>query len=172
MVLIVDGMDRSKFALPRWHEGRAPKHASVEHTRRPVLELSAVIVHGVGVYLFLADEDVSIGANWTCEVVLAAMDKAMLWYQTKGKRVPVDVAITADNTNREAKNSIFSRLCAFLTAGRYFRTAGHQHLRVGHTHEDVGNSVGNAWRCSTFHSPPHGANIAASARHERISASC
>ena len=66
LVAICDGMDRSKFALPRWAQGRAPKAA--DKHRRPVLEVSAVMFHGHGTYVFITDEDTSIGSNWSCEI--------------------------------------------------------------------------------------------------------
>jgi hypothetical protein len=41
---IMDGMDRQKYAIPRWHGGREPKGS--ERCHRPVLEVSGMILHG------------------------------------------------------------------------------------------------------------------------------
>ena len=83
--LICDGMDRAKYALPRWADNRTPKGGE---ERRPVLEVSGVLVHGVGVYIFLADEDVSIGSSWTCDIILRAVDFAWQVFQKKGEAFP------------------------------------------------------------------------------------
>jgi hypothetical protein len=136
--MICDGMDRSKFALPRWLEGRQPKDSVCEHVQRPVCELSACLVHGVGCYMFIADENVVIGSSWVAETVLHSVDRAFAWFEENAIPFPKDLIIHGDNTNRELKNSVMGRLCAFLVGASYFRMAGHQHLRVGHTHEDIG----------------------------------
>ncbi len=144
LCLIVDGMDRTKFALPRWAGGRAPKHTAVDANRRPVMELSAVLCHGIGAYLFLADENMVIGSNWTLEILMHALSFAWAHLGANSLPWPLDCAIQADNTNREAKNSILGRMCAFWASTGFFRVVGHQHLRVGHTHEDVGRA--GLWR--------------------------
>jgi len=97
-----------------------------------------MLVHGVGVYIFLADEDVSIGSSWTCDIILRAVDFAWQVFQKKGEAFPGTLVCQADNTTREAKNSTLSKMCASLVAANYFQTAAHFHLRVGHTHEDIG----------------------------------
>jgi hypothetical protein len=45
-----------------------------EHWRRPVLELTAVLFHGVGTYLFISDENCSTGANWHIECVMRSLE--------------------------------------------------------------------------------------------------
>jgi hypothetical protein len=137
-------MDRSKFALPRWTNNRAPKDSTVDSIRRPVLELSAVIAHGYGTYLYITHENTSIGSNWTSEVVLRTLDFVWGCCQRKGEPMPCDFFLHGDNTTSQLKNSITGRLLAMLVAKKYFRAAGHQHLRVGHSHEDVGATIRSA----------------------------
>jgi hypothetical protein len=134
--MIVDGMDRSKFALPRWYLGAPPKGIS-DHNRRPVLEVSAVLVHGHALYLYVTDEDTSIGASWTCEIIMQSLDKIWKRCQMMNRKFPEHLIIQADNTVREAKNSILHKLLASLTMADIMVTTTVQHLRVGHTHEDV-----------------------------------
>ena len=62
LCVISDSMDRSKYALPRFHRGRIPK--DIETTKRPTLEMTAQIVHGIGIYTYLTDEDQTSGTNW------------------------------------------------------------------------------------------------------------
>jgi hypothetical protein len=80
LCLITDGMDRSKFCLPVW--GRSPKGVA-DRIRRPCLEVSATIVHGVGVFCWVADEVMSIGADWVCEMVMRSIGAAFHVFQTR-----------------------------------------------------------------------------------------
>ena len=48
--------------------GRTPHGA--DHLLRPDLEVSACIAHGVGLFIFIADDGVSIGSNYTMEALL------------------------------------------------------------------------------------------------------
>lgn len=136
VTIIADGMDRSKFALPRWYMGAAPKGIS-DKARRPQLEVSAVLVHGHGLYLFITDEDTSIGASWVGEIVMQSLDCLWKRCQRLGRPFPQHLIIQADNTVREAKNGIFQMLLCLLTMINVIMTVTVQHLRVGHTHEDV-----------------------------------
>ena len=69
--MIIDSYDRSKCMLPKFpHGGRSPKHPTYETIKR-ALEVGLIwwaMVHGYGVYIYVADEDVSTGASWTIEV--------------------------------------------------------------------------------------------------------
>ena len=138
LLLATDGMDRSKFCLPRFHEGRLPKSGSIDRNPRPVMECSADLAHGVGCWLYLADENMPIGSAWVSEILSRSIELSWKWHQQKSKALPADLVVFADNTPREVKNSILSRYLTLLTSCSFFRTAGHCHLRVGHTHEDVG----------------------------------
>jgi hypothetical protein len=138
LCVITDGMDKSKFSLPRWSMGRAPKDPVVEHVARPQLDVSAVIIHGWGTYVFLGDELLSSTASYKLDLVLRALDFAHARGQKNNIPWPADLSLHADNTVAEIKNSIAGRTMAALACAGYFRCIGHQHLRVGHSHEDVG----------------------------------
>jgi hypothetical protein len=126
LCLITDGMDRSKFCLPVW--GRSPKGVA-DRIRRPCLEVSATIVHGVGVFCWVADEDMSI-------------DAAFHVFQTRGKQWPAHLICQADNTCRESKNNHFQRLLVALASVGAFTACSETFLQVGHTHEDVDGIFG------------------------------
>ncbi len=148
LCVITDGMDKSKFCLPRWAFGRCPKHATVEKLHRPTLHVSAVLCHGFGTYVFITDEGMPTGANYSADIVLRSLD--MVWHhcQRCGLAYPGELSVHADNTVAEVKNSIFGRCLATLVATGHFRAAGHQHLRVGHSHEDVGPRANFVTMCS------------------------
>ena len=93
---ITDSMDKSKYALPRWHRGRAPK--DLETTKRPSLEVTTTMIHGVGIYTYLSDEDQTSGTNWVLETLNRSFQHMHEKHQRDSKPVPGVVRIFADNT--------------------------------------------------------------------------
>ena len=79
MLGIVDGMDRAKYALPRWHNLRTPKGA--DKRQRPSLDVYAVILHGRSVNVFITDENQTTGANWAMEIWTRAVQKE--WHKSQ-----------------------------------------------------------------------------------------
>lgn len=77
LTLIIDGMDRSKPSLPRWPRGQQPKHSTFERIPRTGVLLSAVLAHGHGVVIFLAEEHASQGSSYTWDSLLFAID--LVW---------------------------------------------------------------------------------------------
>lgn len=139
LVLIQDSMDKAKLMLPRWVFGRSPKHPIADKIPRPSVTLSAVLCHGFGTYIFLADEHTSKGANYSIEITLQSLNMVWKHCQKNNLPFPSELSCNADNTVAEVKNSVYGRAIAHFVSGRCFRAAGHQHLRVGHSHEDVGD---------------------------------
>ncbi len=128
-------MDKKKYLLPRWKWGRTPKDA--EKLRRPCLELTAVIAHGRGVFLFLADQDLGNGSSWHAELVLRTLSLVHERCARRGEPMPDSLSVHVDNTPAAMKNHYASGVLSMLCAGSFFRTTSLQHLRVGHSHEDV-----------------------------------
>lgn len=95
--LNIDSFDKSKISLPKYPFGRTPKKVIFEETRRILqlikcafnfllerteiclalsnqlqgtyLTLTAVLLHGFGVYFFLAEEGMGEGSSWNWECV-------------------------------------------------------------------------------------------------------
>ena len=133
---IIDGMDRSKFSIPRWQGGRAPKGA--ERLSRPSLEVYAVLLHGRSVNLFVTDECQRTGSAWALEILCRSMEWAWQAAQRRCEPFPLHMNIWADNTPKEMKNACAQRFCSALASSGIMTTASIKHLPVGHTHEDVG----------------------------------
>ena len=55
--------------------------------------------------------------------------------------------LQADNTPKEARNSLTSQICILLCQQNLFTTCGHYHLVVGHTHEDVDGALSLVTTC-------------------------
>ena len=65
--IIIDSMDKSKFAWPRWPFDRVPER--LDGMNRPRLVLTAALAHGYCATLHFADEAVSHGSDAFCEVL-------------------------------------------------------------------------------------------------------
>lgn len=101
LCIISDSMDRSKFSLPRFHRGRAPK--DIENTKRPSCEMTTQIVHGVGVYTYLSDEDQTSGTTWVLETLNRTLQAVQTTLGRTGKPTPPVLKFFADNTPKEAQ---------------------------------------------------------------------
>ena len=99
LVCIQDSMDKGKFALPKFIDGRVPKHLAT--LNRPVLEFTANIIHGRLVYIALSDEGENSGSSWSLEVLNRALDCAYVQAQCRGLTWPSELRIWSDNTPKE-----------------------------------------------------------------------
>ena len=97
---IVDSMDKSKFRLPRFAQGRTPK--PLENKKRPELEFTACIMHGHSVNVFLADAEQSSGSDWSLEVLSRSLDKTFSKLQRSNGSWPHHLKMVTDNTPKEA----------------------------------------------------------------------
>lgn len=100
--LITDSMDKSKYALPRYHRGMAPKDLAAAD--RPSLEVTTSLLHGIGVFTYLTDENQNHGSNWVLETINRSLQRVHSHYQRTGKPVPLTLKIFADNTPKATCN--------------------------------------------------------------------
>ena len=100
LCLISDSMDRSKYSLPRYHSGRAPK--DVATIDRPSLEVTTQIMHGVGIYTYLGDENQTAGTNWVLETLNRSLQHTSTFLQKMNKPQPPSLRIFADNTPKDS----------------------------------------------------------------------
>lgn len=105
LTVITDSMDRGKFVLPRYLEGKAPKDLAV--LNRPSCELTACIIHGRLIYVALADEGSGAGTSWVLEVLNRALDLAYVQAQQKNLPWPDVLKVFADNTPKATWTFIF-----------------------------------------------------------------
>lgn len=164
---IQDSMDKSKFRLPRYSGGVVPK--ALEQKVRPECELTACIIHGRGIFIYVADPNLSFGSDWNLEVFSRSLESCWQLSQKNGSTWPRTAKLFSDNTPKdhrpiffeslnwtvesgfdwkpcflqEIKNSVFDQFCSLMTTTRCFDCISHEHLCVGHTHEDVGPNPRN-----------------------------
>ena len=142
LTIIYDGFDKAKPAIPRWSRGQAPKQASVERVPRTHLAVSATLAHGYGCVIFMAEEGVSTGGNYSWSCILKTIDLCAQAARRAGKQLARSLWVQSDNTVKELKNSLSGSMLTSLISADYFDEAGHHHLPVGHTHEDIDGLFG------------------------------
>ena len=99
MTVIADGMDKSKFQLPRYQNRRTPK--DLEGLIRPSCEVYAALVHGRIMYVAIADEGEAGGSALALEVISRALDLAYAQAQKTQSSWPSILRIFGDNTPKE-----------------------------------------------------------------------
>ena len=140
LTVIIDSMDKAKFAWPQFPWHRVDKR--LESVHRPRLVFTAAIAHGFATFFFVADECVSHGASAFCEVLTRVVEKVHEMSRRSGVPVPAHLVVQTDNTVAQAKNSEVNCFIAYLVAQRKFQTGNMFHLIVGHTHEDIDQVFG------------------------------
>lgn len=137
LTIIIDTVDRAKFAWPRWMWAKVSKEIS--GLLRPRTVLTAAIAHGFCTILFVQNESLNHGSDFFCDVLCQTLEQVWSMCQAPGaqKIFPRHLVIQSDNTTSQAKNQY---ACLFLAhlVGRYkFITITLNFLTVGHTHEDI-----------------------------------
>ena len=114
---ITDSMDKSKFSLPRYQRGQAPK--DVATVDRPSLEVTTTLVHGVGVFTYLGDENQTAGTNWVLETLTRSLQHTWIFFKKQSKPQPGVLKIFSDNTPKEPLLGMvtifFVPLCCLLS---------------------------------------------------------
>lgn len=131
LTMIVDSMDRSKWVVPR---SAALQSKSFSSLIRPVLDCTGMIVHGHYVGIAFAEPHVIKGSDWSCELVVAVLEKLT---QSGLDLRSFDLRLHADNCTKELKNNSLCRLLGLLVARGRVRRASLECLQTGHSHEDV-----------------------------------
>ena len=136
IVCIQDGMDQSKFMLPRTSFMRAKSFETFQH---PKLHCAATLCHGHHLSMFLSEPDVPKDGNASCEQFMHSLNALA----NDGVDLSAcSLVLQADNTSREVKNGIMMRLLAALTSDGLVARARLSHLRAGHSHEDIDQLFG------------------------------
>lgn len=135
----IDGMDQSKFRIPRVKERATTK--LFQRLFRPVLHICGSWCHGHKLFVFVADDDLRKDSTTQQEVLARCLSDIYDTYST----LPMGLHIQQDNTYREGKNRYFISHCILLCALRVFRYAVLSYLRPGHRAFAASNYCSIKW---------------------------
>ena len=136
VTMVTDGMDQSKFCLPRHEAMRSKDFGSFI---RPKLHISAIIAHGWHIIFQISPPDLPKDSNASIELI----SHSLTVLQEQGAHLrDLHVNIQSDNTCRECKNSPMIRYLSSLVSSRTIRSAALNCLRSGHSHEDIDQVFG------------------------------
>ena len=135
LVIIIDSMDKAKFAWPSWPWERRPH--DLADLLRPRMDFTAVLAHGYTAGLFMSAETTTHGSDFCLEALSRTIEKVYQICKSTGRPFPRHLVIQSDNTVAQAKNQFVCIFLAYLVLKGYFLTANLFFLRVGHTHEDI-----------------------------------
>lgn len=135
LTIIIDTVDRAKFAWPRWLWSRVSKDFDKLHRPRSVL--TAAIAHGYCILLLIQDENLNHGSDFFCDALSRTLDAVYKICQETRSPMPKHLVVQSDNTASQAKNQYAFLFLAWMVSKFKFWTVTLNFLMVGHTHEDV-----------------------------------
>ena len=136
VTIVTDGMDQSKFSLPRHEAMRSKEFASFQ---RPRLHISAAVCHGWCVVFMITPPETHKDSNTSIELLSHCLTKL----KQLGAFLPqMHINVQSDNTCRECKNSMMMRWISSLVSSRCVRSGSLTCLRSGHSHEDIDQHFG------------------------------
>ena len=141
LCIIIDSMDKTKFAWPRYPFSR--KSHELDSFVRPKMVLTAAIAHGWCANVLLAQDNLNHGADAFCEVLCRTLEHVWRICKRTGRAMPAHLVIQSDNTVSQAKNTFVTMFLAYLVSKYKFVSVDLLFLMVGHTHEDIGAPATN-----------------------------
>ena len=145
LVIIIDSMDKTKFAWPRYPWGRRPHELG--DLVRPRISFTIAMAHGFCVDIYTAPEELNHGSDAFLEVLCRTITNVRRICQERKIPFPRHLVIQSDNTVAQAKNQYVTMFLAVLVSRRLFMSANLFFLVVGHTHEDIGARVQVSCMC-------------------------
>lgn len=138
LVIITDGMDQGKFALPRH---AVMKAKTFDSWARPRLHVCATIAHGWAVNFYVSEGDLCKDSNTSLEILSHTITSLK---KSEYDLASATVTIQSDNTAREVKNGICMRWASAIVSDCVAKEVILSFLRTGHSHEDVDQAFGQA----------------------------
>lgn len=123
----IDGMDQSKFRIPRVQRGNNPK--MLQALFRPTLHVTGSWLHGHQLGFFVSDEDLRKDSTTQQEVLSRTLSDVYRRFQS----LPLGLTLQQDNCYREGKNRHIISHMILLVALRSFRFCVCSFLRSGHS---------------------------------------
>ena len=138
LVIMVDAMDQSFWALPRLPRG--PK--AMSSLVRPRVKVTGAWAFHLQLNFFLAHEVEKHDASFTCEVLAKTIEQVRVKAAKLNLQMPKHLIVWADNTVRENKNNtVLMYLASLVASGQFALTALMNHQK-GHTHSIIDQLFG------------------------------
>ncbi len=128
--LCIDGMDQSKFRIPR----NVQSSKEWDSCWRPQLHVAGCLAFGVGEWYFFSDQDLKKDSSAELTMISYVLEEVANAYHERCLPVPLHLVVMGDNTSRELKNQVCDKYFAWMTAQGRFRSIEVHGFRVGHTH--------------------------------------
>lgn len=128
LCLNIDGMDQSKFRIPRVNHPAQSK--LLQRLFRPTLHVSGAWLHGFRLSFWVSDEDLRKDSNTQQEILSRTLSDLYNEFGT----LPLGCVLQQDNCYREGKNRYIISHMILLVAIRCFRYCICTYLRTGHSH--------------------------------------
>lgn len=134
--VIADGMDQTKFSLPRSAVLQGKEFSTMQKVK---LHIALAICHGRFILFSISNADCKKDPNASIEL----LSHGLTLLQRQGQDLPTtDLYLQHDNCCREFKNNSGLRWAASQVSGANLRSICCSYLRTGHTHEDVDQIFG------------------------------
>ena len=140
LCIIIDSMDKTKFAWPRY--GFAKRPHDLVNLCRPRVSFTIAIAHGYCVDMYAAPEELNHGSDAFVEVLCRTITHVREICQQRSIPFPRHLVVQSDNTVAQAKNQYAAVFLAVMVSRGLFLTANLMFLVVGHTHEDIDQLFG------------------------------
>ncbi|CAK9066370.1 unnamed protein product [Durusdinium trenchii] len=138
LVLVIDGMDKSKWLLPKLVENT--KRMSM--LRRPSLHLVGVMIPGVLEFMAILEPDVKGDSDCQQTLICRAIQLAEEQLLRSGRSLPGRLVIQFDNTSKEGRNSQMLLWSSMMIKMKRFTDIAFGLMRVGHTHNRLDQRFG------------------------------
>lgn len=138
LVLTIDGMDKSKFMLPR--QLRSSK--TLSGLWRPSIKLVGILCSGLFELYCLMEADMKGDSNSQQSLISRACDLAQEECERRGLAFPTRCFVLQDNTAREGRNTGMLLWCTVMVSTSRFVECSLLYWRVGHTHNRLDQRFG------------------------------
>ena len=91
---------------------------------------------------YISDCDLQGGSDKEATLLAHTLDVADELLQSRGRALPANLHVQADNTTKEARNQMLFQFLSSLVAKGVFRSTSISFMGVGHTHNDLDGRFG------------------------------
>ena len=130
MTAVMDGMDQSKFRLPKT---RQQPSKLMQALFRPCLHICACWIHGVLLQVYVAPDDLKKDSNCQTEALFLTLGEVL----GRTSSLPLGLHVQMDNCYREGKNQFFLMSLMLMVLRGTFRWTAAGFLRSGHSSKAV-----------------------------------